>query len=254
MYALLILPILVSGFIICSINPYYKYRLYRYGGQYLYLQVITLGIISFIASLLILFLLRTIMPQNISIFTIQFEFSPITLCVKELSKSQSVSLSKTLPFVWSFFISLFSIIFAYIWSKCMQFYYNFGTRSLELMEDILSDSPLDALLFEAFIDATPVLLSLESKKVYVGIVNNLGEANENESPNQEISIIPILSGYRDDSYQIVQFTNYYDSTFYKNIDNFSVIIPQNQIITASKFDFDIYQEINDNLILNSPEV
>ena len=136
----------------------------------------------------------------------------------------------------------------------MQFYYNFGTRSLELMEDILSDSPLDALLFEAFIDATPVLLSLESKKVYVGIVNNLGEPNENESPNQEISIIPILSGYRDDSYQIVQFTNYYDSTFYKNIDNFSVIIPQNQIITASKFDFDIYQEINDNLILNSPEV
>ena len=38
MFALLIVPILVAGFMACHIHPVFSYKLHRYEGQYLYLK------------------------------------------------------------------------------------------------------------------------------------------------------------------------------------------------------------------------
>lgn len=38
MFVLLVIPILVSGFLLIHIHPIYKYKLYRYEGQFLYLK------------------------------------------------------------------------------------------------------------------------------------------------------------------------------------------------------------------------
>ena len=50
---LLILPILVSGFTVCHTHPYFKYKLHRYEGQYLYLQTAKLGFYCFGIAVLI---------------------------------------------------------------------------------------------------------------------------------------------------------------------------------------------------------
>ncbi|HCV77558.1 MAG TPA: hypothetical protein DGS68_12635, partial [Pseudomonas sp.] len=44
MFLLLLLPILVSGFLVCHKHPLYFYRLHRYEGQYLYLQSARFGL------------------------------------------------------------------------------------------------------------------------------------------------------------------------------------------------------------------
>lgn len=47
MFALLIVPVLVAGFMTCHIHPVHSYRLHRYEGQYLYLKSAELGLKCF---------------------------------------------------------------------------------------------------------------------------------------------------------------------------------------------------------------
>src|SRR5690606_1113621 len=53
MLAFLILPLLVSGFIVCHSHPYYYYKLHRQQGQYLYLHAARLGVRCLWYSLLL---------------------------------------------------------------------------------------------------------------------------------------------------------------------------------------------------------
>src|SRR5690606_12039523 len=53
MLALLILPLLVSGFIVSHSHPYYYYKLHRQQGQYLYLHAARLGLRCLWYSLLL---------------------------------------------------------------------------------------------------------------------------------------------------------------------------------------------------------
>ncbi len=58
MFALLILPILISGFIVLSINPSYKLKLHRYSGQLLYLKSAKIGFRYFIIVTTLSFILK----------------------------------------------------------------------------------------------------------------------------------------------------------------------------------------------------
>lgn len=109
---------------------------------------------------------------------------------------------------------------------------------LLILFEILRDSPLDKKLFGSYARNEPLLISLSNRKVYVGIVTWLGEPNEFEGMDQEISILPVLSGYRDKKDQTVVFTTNYSKV--ANLDNPQIIIKQDLIETLSDFDIDIY--------------
>ncbi|HBK1079010.1 TPA: hypothetical protein H2C36_003192 [Salmonella enterica] len=68
----------------------------------------------------------------------------------------------------------------------------------------------------------------------------MGEPNESEGMDQEISILPHISGYRDKDNLTVNFT-----TQYENIDTkveIKVTLRQELIESVSRFDFDVYQQ------------
>ncbi|MBT0647116.1 hypothetical protein KJJ93_29425, partial [Escherichia coli] len=72
---------------------------------------------------------------------------------------------------------------------------------------------LDSMLLDAM-ESRPkksILVTLSSRKVYVGIVNGIQEPTESEAPNSYISIFPIMSGYRDKDTLSITFTNSYPS-------------------------------------------
>ncbi|EEB1830034.1 hypothetical protein DBA53_22190, partial [Salmonella enterica subsp. enterica serovar Typhimurium] len=111
---------------------------------------------------------------------------------------------------------------------------------IKLMSDVLSDSPLDSELLYSYINDQSVLISLSNRKVYVGQVVSMGEPNESEGMDQEISILPHISGYRDKDNLTVNFT-----TQYENIDTkveIKVTLRQELIESVSRFDFDVYQQ------------
>ncbi|MCG9771570.1 hypothetical protein L1D59_23555, partial [Pseudoalteromonas piscicida] len=119
-----------------------------------------------------------------------------------------------------------------------------------LLGKVLEDSPIDSLFYNSLSQMKPILVTLSNRKVYVGIVNKLGEPNESTLPNQEISIVPLLSGFRSSDDLKIKFTNDYKEFEGKETD-ISTIIVVSEIECASWFDPDIYLKINGNYGDNS---
>lgn len=65
MFALLILPILISGFYVCHQHPLYKQKLYRYEGQYLYLICAKNGTYCFFLGVLFALLCHHFLPATL---------------------------------------------------------------------------------------------------------------------------------------------------------------------------------------------
>jgi hypothetical protein len=69
----------------------------------------------------------------------------------------------------------------------------------------------------------------------------MGEPNETEGADQEIILVPILSGYRDKDTLEVELNIPYETVN----PNLAVVIRQERIISASKFDFEIYRKFKE---------
>jgi hypothetical protein len=68
MFLLLILPVLVSGYIAFTQNPYHYYRLHRYEGQILYLESAKLCFFCTLASSNIVVILDKYFPPSLKLF------------------------------------------------------------------------------------------------------------------------------------------------------------------------------------------
>lgn len=62
---LIILPLLVSGYLVCIKHPYYYRRLHRFEGQLLYLQVARLGVVCLLAATCLSALILVLSKQNL---------------------------------------------------------------------------------------------------------------------------------------------------------------------------------------------
>ncbi|HEE1103629.1 TPA: hypothetical protein R6449_005256, partial [Klebsiella pneumoniae] len=105
----------------------------------------------------------------------------------------------------------------------------------------------------------PILVTLSSRKVYVGIVNGIQEPTESEAPNSYISIFPIMSGYRDKDTLSITFTNSYPSEVMVNsaitvdslkkhkVKNMDILISSEEISHLSWFDFELFEQVNDSI-------
>lgn len=245
MFLLLILPVLVSGFIVCNKNPRYYFRLHRYHGQHLYLKSAYLGVISLIIFSITALLCNKFFPSSLSLFgwTIPTNFVFITesLLRGVLTKNNENLTSHS----WFVIVFTGTILTAYLWCFFAWIRLGFGYQSRErakmnMMYDLLKDSPLDKLLFMASIDKDLVLLTLQSRKVYVGYVTSLGEPNETEGMDQEITIIPQVSGYRIEDTLKVEFNTHYN---HKEV-QVNLVIRQEQILSATLFDYTDYATLN----------
>lgn len=134
-------------------------------------------------------------------------------------------------------------------------------KKLRVLRKTISNSTLDRMLLDAM-EISPkmsVLVTLSSRKVYVGIVNGIQEPTESEAPNQYISIFPIMSGYRDKDTLSITFTNSYpseisvqsaataDSKKVHKIKYMDILISADEITHISWFDFSVYDEVNGSL-------
>jgi hypothetical protein len=121
-----------------------------------------------------------------------------------------------------------------------------GTSKVKemLIGQLLNDSPLDSILYQALIEknrSTALMFTLSDRKVYIGKVISMGEPNEIEGPDQEVAIVPIMSGYRDKDTLEVKFVTYYDDEKDKDL---TIIIRQDLISSVSEFQFDTYKRLN----------
>lgn len=246
MFLLLILPILVSGFLVCNIHPVYKYKLHRYEGQYLYLKSAALGIVCVMLASVVVLYLNQKAPHSIELFGQMIPLDVHSFINSLIFSTGSLDKSESAELAWVFIIIFSSFVVPYIWSilayikYCIRY---FTLRPNESINgEILSDSPLDNFLFNASLKKGDhmVMLTLSDRKVYVGKVLNLGEPNESEGQDQEVTIKPVVSGNRDKDSLKVDFNTHYNGL---GADTY-LIIRQDLITSACEFSFETYDNLN----------
>lgn len=253
MLLLLIIPLLVSGFLTSHIHPLHYYKLHRHEGQYLYIHTAYLGLVCFTASLFIniiahraLLSLSGCMP---------FFSSHINYMASVIEPSLLLGHEESIRLSWYVSVAICSIIFMpSIWAKIYRWQLSKKLKSksetiqnVYITQQILKDSPLDSFLLDAILRNQLVMLSMKDRKVYVGVILSMGEPNETQAADQEVSIRPVLSGFRCKDELTVTF-----NTPYKAISQALVIVlRQEDIVSATHFDEDVFNQFQS--ITKKPE-
>lgn len=163
---------------------------------------------------------------------------------------------------WLILLSLSMVIVAVVWTQTVRFGIHLAANILSnfkndrgqvaffkqvirlwAIKELLPDGSLGKLFFDSATNDKPVLVSLKSRKVYVGTVNMISEPNEKQGPNLEVSINPIMSGYREKDNLRVLFSNDYSQL--NDVDT-SVIFPMSEVAQASWFDMDTHEKVDNN--------
>lgn len=179
-----LLLILATGYCFVTLDPVMRRQISRYDGQRLYLIVVVTGLLLFFASYVLLVALDEILaitPEN-SIFT--YNHDP----------KRDIN-------VPALFFALFLAIFM---PKSI-------LRFKESPEDDLvnywREDDLDWLMFRAMDEHKTVIVSLDSRKTYIGFIS---DGLEPEKERSFITIIPLYSGYRDRETLNLCLENNYD--------------------------------------------
>lgn len=221
-FNLLLLPLL-GGYIFVSNCNYTKFHLLRYDSNRLLIP----------ATILSGTLLLMLAAASVAVLTIVFPESIVWW------KRTSESTGLYFPYLGTALLA-----FAYgciLWLPANTLYRE--QRAIERAIQHHRD-PLEMLLYDAFINDSLLSLTLRNGKVYIGWLATL------QAPGtaQRISILPLMSGYRQSENKTVVITTYYSSAYQRllatpdaaqparSIDNFIIVLPVAELLTANKFD------------------
>ncbi|EIT2620189.1 hypothetical protein L1S98_004723 [Escherichia coli] len=266
MLALLIIPILVSGYIMITANQYHYFRLYRHEGQLLYMKVAALGTYCLIASVIIAAAIKYKWP----------DFHLVHDMVETFNVTSKPETDRI--YMWLLLLSVTSIFFSLcyvsaVWVKNLLFVFFYKRDIYEgileamkarVLRKTYSQGSLDLLLLDAIESdpKKPMLITLSSNKVYVGIINGSGEPTENQGPHQHISFVPLMSGYRNKENLSVTFTNAYPGEIQikrsaaikgiskKKVQGLEIMVSIDEISHISWFDFEVYKATNNKVETN----
>ncbi|WNO60874.1 hypothetical protein [Rheinheimera sp. MMS21-TC3] len=244
MGALYVVLVLAVGYVYCSIDPASKYKLARRDGYSLYFHIGFWGVIWTIIAVFIFFILDlTNIPslilekigihfnifQPVSTFTMP-EIKQLLLCIGALSVTACIAFCKKL------------------------FYVFWPTQKNKFILKTVKKNALELILFESVSNSLPLAFTMDSDKVYVGFVS---EFDLLEGKIEFITILPLLSGYRDDKKMLKFMTNYYEH-YIQNIgekaekpdspemvrllNKFKIVVPFSEVVSVNGFDINAYKE------------
>ncbi|MCV2884955.1 hypothetical protein OE749_09625 [Aestuariibacter sp. AA17] len=251
MLAFLILPILGTGFYILINDPQAFIRLHRYQGQLLYLKCLGYGLMCFLLAFILGASINYLLPPqlHLSAFSLTLPLDVHAGLVSGLQAMQLGNAAQLNQVAWFIILSLlmFFIASGWCWLSDLALKRRSEKNGIDakifLMKQLVKDSPMDKMLLDASLQIQPMLFSLSNRKVYVGFVSSMGEPTENEGMDQEVRIVPIMSGYRDTNTLVPVFEHEYhrlDKALRKSL---SITIRQELIDTVCPFSFDVYKQV-----------
>lgn len=120
--------------------------------------------------------------------------------------------------------------------------------SLFLARSAIEGNDFESMIYRAQTTQTPVLVTLKSRKIYIGWVV---DAPNPELVRRNLKILPLVSGVRGEHFQRLEITTNYTSVFNQmsidedfDITQFEVVVPTDQISVVHLFDFKTYREFN----------
>lgn len=221
----LLLP-LVGGYLILVHSLFFKYRYERISSQKLIFESIIAGILLFFTTYLIRLGTYYLFPKLFQFFWNIIQFFPY----------HRVLLGTA---IFSF---LFSTSFVYLTNRLLRKRL-LSKRRFKIFVKAIKEhgDELEALFLEAFILRKLVQVTLKNNKIYIGFIERV---NEPQKTNYT-EIIPFWSGYREPTTKIARYNYFFESVLnsIKKNEDLKIIIKQDEILTASFFDPEIYDEL-----------
>ncbi|WP_070886935.1 hypothetical protein [Pseudomonas argentinensis] len=229
MALLLLLPLLVSGYLACLKDPFSYYTLHRYEGQLLYLRVGYYGIMCFIAALAIVSAFSFVFSHDWFTYTLgpaclwgswagahTFSTDFLAFFGKLISEAGLVDPKSSQAAVFALLAGLTTLVMPDVWAARTRRGLRAYLKSKDperiesfLTKETLRHSPMGSTLVNAFAHKRSVMISMDDRKVYVGLIQSLGTPTEVTGVDLEIKLLPGLSGYRDKDSLKVTYTNTY---------------------------------------------
>ncbi|WP_417566871.1 hypothetical protein [Marinobacter sp.] len=243
MLFLLIFPVLVAGYRASLIHPVESLANARHQGQRLYLSSATMGLKCFALAGIIVYLLHECLPDAISFWGWHLSLSLADYIGKSIASMGVASTEVAMNWTWFILLSIATWfagdllkIRAYLWQALWH-----GTWNIKVpvTGKLLADSPMDYLLFKAMHSRKAVMLSMNDRKVYVGYVAACAEPSQNGGAYQEVTLVPMMSGYRDEKTLKVNITTYYEDAD----ESVELIVRQDTILSAGEFNWEAFEKL-----------
>lgn len=119
-------------------------------------------------------------------------------------------------------------------------------RQLLTIANTVKHDPFENLIVHATNSVCSVMVTLKSRKVYIGMITNSGVEH---GKLEYVSVIPFISGYRrEDDFKVERTVNY--SEMYRELDparldEFKTVLPISEIESMRLFDGKIYEDFQD---------
>lgn len=232
--AILVLALLVSGYLIATFCYRFKFLTARQAGHRLYLTSAALGI-------LVVFLVEVVF----SLWNQLAAYTSTLICTPALSKAMIEPSNRGL------LISVFSPIVAIL---LILVYNSLRGKKHKNLQRAWERDDFSALVAYATREILPIAVTLESGKVYVGLI---ARSTEPDHESAHLTLLPLYSGYRCKDTQSMKLTNSYDGVFEliekvtatseirdNLLKNYYLVVPLSKITTANVFNYELYNTIN----------
>ena len=211
MSLILIAPIILCGYFFCHVHGLYKIKIEKRYGQYLYLTYFVWGLILFSTSFVTLLVLYHFKNSNVGWLVFIYNHSFVELAI---SSSKPLAYNSLDPkfITLVLYSTVLGLCLGYILAKIYNGlshirYKEFSKYQFRLKT--LSDNPEMLMLSRAAISAKPLLFTLKTGKVYVGQLTEVPVSTGNSlETSSNLTIYPILSGYRGNNKKIIITTSY----------------------------------------------
>jgi len=245
-FAFVALAVAAAGFIIASRCYLVRYQIARESGHRLYLAAITYGFACIsIAILPIGFIAWAacleISPYLLGIATALTGLGFTELFNRRLDRSQ-------LPAAWAALKSLsFREVVIHLWNA----WERDDSARVKALWRAWEKDDIELVCATALSEFKPVAVTVESGKVYVGLVADTIEPSSDKS---YLSILPFYSGYRDKETHSLRLNHKYESLINGLLNedpdiiasglDYVIVVPKERIITIHIFNDQLYNEVS----------
>ncbi|MEQ5835394.1 hypothetical protein [Marinobacter sp. NFXS9] len=238
--------VLVCGFIFTSLHLPARYQQKRSSGWESYFSVAFYGFVFVILATLIVMLIDGFDLPSHALPHLDTTLGRLNAHIGDYT-NQAVTPRELLIALLAFLLAGVSGGFSKWRTK------NPGVRLRKLRKACLGDE-LEGIFLDALRSEQWVSLTLDTRKCYIGIVTHV---HTEAALLDSISIIPTLSGYRnDDDLELKLLRNYYhhyeekglleEGAQLDRLSEFRIVIPTKHIVHVSFFDLNAYKSLRES--------
>jgi len=245
--------VMISGFIFNQTVPFLEYKLRNKAGYFLILSTLVSGIIIYTISYSLITFYTFLNIKTLDFVKYTFDYFVkimISLFPKEDESSANINHQ---AYVLSILLSVLLFLLKRVSYK-FQIFRRFHNKTIE-KEFLKATGAKGNLIEKCFNSGQPIILTLNNRKVYVGIIMGLPYVSHREDWN--FMLLPQHSGYRDEGNLTVNLENDYaklwlsfiedkenDPKLLEKLDKAGIIIHWDDIDTVSAWIPEIYDGLS----------